>query len=170
MRRSIGLVAAILLVLVASGCQVEGLAFKRDERVEIVAPGYRETVSQPVTIDWDVTDETLAAQVGDDIQFGVFVDVDPQPPGASLDYFGRDDPRCRNTPGCPDTEYLTDRGIHTTTETEITFDRLPIAPGVDLERGQRDFHEVTVVLLNEDGGRLGESAWWIIFEIDRDVD
>jgi hypothetical protein len=164
----VGVTAALLSLTVASACQVEGLAFEKDQRVEIISPAYRELLSLPVTVDWNVTDEQLADSMGTTTQFGVLVDIAPQPPGESLDYFARNDPVCEENPSCPDRRYLAQRGIHTTTDTEITFETMPIAPEVDLERGDPDFHDVTLILLNEDGERLGESAWTIIFEIERD--
>lgn len=158
--------AAATFALVATGCSTEGLAFIEDQRVEIVAPDYRELLELPVTVDWEVA-EGLAAKLGSEYEFGVYVDIDPQPPGEPLEYFARDDVQCRKSPGCPDERYLRQRGIHTSTSSEMTFGALPVAPGVDLERGDPDFHEVTLVLLDQDGVRVGESAWAIIFEVDR---
>ncbi|MGH2806758.1 MAG: hypothetical protein ACRDKT_05725 [Actinomycetota bacterium] len=164
--RRLGLL--FLLLVLTTACQLQGLAFIQDRRVEVTSPGYREIVDLPVTVDWDVTDEDLEASLGDDIQFGVYVDIDPQPPGEPLEYFARDDLRCKRTTGCPDEKYLRERGVYTTSETEMTFRLLPIAPGVDLERGDPDFHDVTIVLLNDEGVRIGESGWSITFEIDRE--
>jgi hypothetical protein len=96
------------------------------------------------------------------------MDIDPQPPGESLDYFGRDDPTCQNSPSCPDAKYLRQRGVHVTSESGMTFSNLPIAPDVDLEAGQSDIHFATLILLDPEGIRVGESAWQITFEIDRE--
>jgi hypothetical protein len=163
------LLAVVAIALaVAPACQLQGLAFIEDRRVELVSPEYREIVGQPVTIDWEVTDDALAEELGSGTQFGVYMDIDPQPPGEPLEYFGRDDPTCRRSPTCPDEKYLRQRGVYTTTDTEMTFRFLPVAPGVDLEQGDPDFHEVTLVLLDEEGQRIGESAWAIIFEVGRE--
>ena len=160
---------AVSSLFALSACSTQGLAFVQDQRVEILSPGYRELIDLPVRIDWEVSDPDLEGELASGTRFGVYVDVDPQPPGESLDYFARDDVQCRKSPTCPDERYLRQRGIHTTTSTELTFGSLPIAPGVDLERGDPDFHEVTIVLLDSEGRRIGESAWAIIFEIDREV-
>ena len=164
--------AALVLTLgaVAPACAVDGLAFIEDRRVEIVSPGYREIVDLPVTIDWDITNEGTGTELGAGTAFGVYVDIDPQPPGEDLDYFGRNDPTCRADEGCPDEKYLRQRGIYTTTGTEISFPNLPIAPGVDIDRGDPDFHDITIVLLDTDGRRIGESAWATIFEVRRGGD
>ena len=169
MRTSIA-IGAGLVILATGACSTQGLAFVEDRRVEIVSPGYRELVGQPVTVDWEVHSDELEDELASGLSFGVYVDIDPQPPGEPLEHFARDDPQCLESPTCPDTQYFRQRGIHTTSETEMTFTQLPIAPGVDLERSDPDFHEVTLVLLDEDGVRVGESAWAIIFEIDREGD
>jgi hypothetical protein len=166
MNARMGLFAALLML--STACETEGLAFIQDRRVEVISPDYRELVDLPVRVDWDVTDEGLANNLRSGTQFGVYVDIDPQPPGEPLEYFARDDPECRKSQTCPDARYLRQRGIHTTTESEMTFGSLPIAPGVDLERGDPDFHEVTLVLLDEEGVRIGESAWALTFEVDRE--
>lgn len=162
------LAAALATVVAMGGCSTEGLAFIKDNRVQIASPGYRELVDLPVTVDWTVINDGLERRLGSEFTFGVYVDIDPQPPEESLEYFARDDPQCRESPTCPDAQYLRQRGIHTTSETEITFHALPLGRGVDLERGDPDFHDVTLVLLDESGERVGESAWQIIFELDRD--
>ena len=168
MRVSIAAVALVALALM-SACSTEGLAFIQDQRVEILSPGYRELVDFPVTVDWQVVSDELESELASGLTFGVYVDIDPQPPGESLEYFARNDPQCLESPTCPDTQYLLDRGIHSTSETEIIFETLPLAPGVDLSRADPDFHEVVLILLNEDGVRVGESVWRITFEIERDL-
>ncbi len=155
------------VALFATACTTEGLAFIQDRRVQIVSPGYRELVDLPVTVDWEVVDDDLADNLGSDILFGVYVDIDAQPPREPMEYFARNDPPCLESPTCPDTRYLRDLGIRTTFGTEMTFRSLPLAPGVDPERGDPDFHEVILVLLDEDGARVGESAWRITFEVER---
>ena len=162
----------VVLAVLASGCGLgEGLAFREDRRVMLESPDYRDIVSLPITLDWTVTDE-LQQALADDSQrpagFAVLVDVDPQPPDEPLTYFVRDDDACQSDPGCPDLGYLAARGVHVTRATEFTLERLQPAPGVDLDRGDRDIHEVTLVLLDEDGVRIGESAWTFTFELARD--
>lgn len=163
--RTGALLAATGLVL--SGC-TDGLAFREDRRVVLQSPDYREKVSFPVTIDWEVTDE-LAADLADEgappAGFAVLVDRAPMPPGQSLRWFFEED-ECPADDGCPDAEDLADERVFTTRGTEFTFDRLRPAPGVDLDRGDRDIHEVTVILLDERGRRVDESAWTFTFEIE----
>ena len=47
------------------------------------------------------------------------------------------------------------------------IERLPLPSG-DAQR-RREFHDVTIVLLNGRGERIGESAFVRQFEVDRDV-
>jgi hypothetical protein len=98
----------------------------------------------------------------------VLFDKQPQPPGEDLEYFARDDITCLRSEQCPDRGYLAQRQIYTTTDTSFTVKALPPAPGVDLERGEADIHDVVLVLLDGQGRRIGESAWWNAFEIIHD--
>ena len=46
--------ASTLIALVAGACVPEGLAFVKDDRIEIVAPESHTKVTLPVTIEWEV--------------------------------------------------------------------------------------------------------------------
>lgn len=166
-----GRLAAALLAAALSGCgfSTTGLAFTNDDRIEILSPKDREKHRLPVTIDWAVDDFEITGPgrgSGDNEgYFAVFVDSAPIPPGKTLRHVARKDPTCRASNGCPDEQYLEARGVYTTTETELTLETLR-SSGLD---GRREFHEVTVVLLDPEGRRVGESAWYVRFEIDRGV-
>lgn len=163
------LLAPTLIALVAAACVPEGLAFVKDDRVEIVAPQGHTTVSLPLTIDWEVEGFEITGPTGeaskDSGYFAVFVDATPVPPEKTLEWMVRDDPVCLNTPGCPDRTYLADRGVHTTTETSLTLKRLP-----DLDAYQgHETHEVAIILLDGAGRRVTENAWHVTFFYDREV-
>jgi len=161
------LLGALLLV---PACIPQGLAFVQDDRLEIVEPDYREKVTLPVTISWEVEDFEITGRNGESREdagyFAVFFDDEtPVPPRKKLEYVAKDDLECQNTPGCPDEVYFADRGIYETTSTSLTVERLP-----DLDAFQgHETHEVTVILLDGTGRRIGESAWWVQFLYDRDV-
>lgn len=166
----VGAGAVLLLALVAlPACTVQGLTFEQDDRITFIEPGYREKVTFPVTIRWSVDGFQVTGPDGESRDdagyFGVMFDVDPQPPGEGLDYFARNDISCRRSEGCPDRGYLEERGVYTTTATHLTVTALPPAPGVELDRGEPDIHDVIVVLLDGEGRRIGESAWWQTFEV-----
>jgi hypothetical protein len=89
--------------------------------------------------------------------FGVFVDRQPMRPGQSLRVFGDD--ACKRTRGCPDAHYLAQRRVYVTTEEGLSLDALPS----HLDRYSGTAHEITVVLLDADGRRIGEAAYTVEF-------
>ncbi len=166
-RQAMVLVVTALYAVTACGFGTSGLAFSNDNRLHILAPKEREKLRLPLTVDWRIDDFDIAGPgVGSgDGYFAVFVDRSPVPPGKTLQHVARKDRTCRPADGCPDEEYLEARRIFTTTETELTLDTLP----QNSPEGRREFHVVTVVLLDPAGRRISESAWQVRFEIDRDV-
>lgn len=152
--------------MIASGCGARGLNFVEDPRLTIVSPADRAEVSLPLTIEWEVTDFAVTGPDGtssrDAGYFGVFVDRAPQPPGRTLAWLARNDESCVAAQGCPDEAWFDRHDIHATQDTSFTIAALPARPG-----DQREFHEVTVVLLDGRGQRIGESAWAVEFQVLR---
>jgi hypothetical protein len=161
----------VAAALLASSCSVRGLDFKKDERIEIVSPSDREKVALPVTVSWTARDFDVTGRDGaaheDAGYFGIYVDRSPQPPSETQDWVARDDAQCKRTPGCPDAAYLATRDVHTTTGTSFEIPRLPLP--TETAQRRREFHEVTIVLLNGKGERIGESAFTVQFEVDREA-
>lgn len=162
----------VLLVasIVLPACSTSGLSLTVDDRLTFVRPDDRDALTLPVTVEWRMEDfdisRTPSADGGSSADrgyFGVFVDRPPQPPNESLAWFAEDDQSCQLDPDCPDEEWFATRGIHTTTETSFTIELLPRPADPD----RRELHEVTVVLLDADGVRIGESAWTVEFEVER---
>ena len=156
------------VVFLASSCVPHGLAFFKDDRVQIVSPESHTTVKTPVTIRWQVDDFRITGPNGssdpDAGYFGVFVDRAPVPPGKPLTYIANADDLCQATPGCPDKQYLEDHDAYSTTDTSFTLDQLP-----DLSAyGGHELHEVTIVMLDGRGRRIGEQAWYVDFKYDRE--
>jgi hypothetical protein len=160
--------ALVVVALALTACVPDGLAFVKDERLDIVTPDSLATVTTPVTIEWEVDDFRITGEDGsssDDAgYFAVFVDRAPIPPGEDLAWLARDDRRCLETKGCPDSTYFSDRGAYSTRETSLTLKHLP---DQDAYQGH-ERHEVTVVLLDGTGHRIGESAWYVDFFYDRE--
>jgi len=154
-RRTGSALAAGTALLLLAGCATQGLAFRTDDRVDIVSPGSGDEVEVPFTLRWTADDV--------DDTFGVFVDRAPQPPGEPLSWLTRGDEGCDESRGCPDAEYLAQRGVYTTTEHSLVVDRVP--PVDDGRRCQE--YEATVVLLDDAGRRRGESAWAVRFRVCR---
>lgn len=145
----------VALVVLANGCAVRGIAFRQDDRLSFVSPGDRDEVTLPVTVTWDVEDF--------DGTFAVFVDRAPQPPGKTLAWLARNDDSCRAADGCPNDEWYAQRDVFPTTATSFTIERLPAATD-----DRREMHEVTVVFLDDDGRRVGETGWTLELQVERD--
>lgn len=143
------------------------MAFVRDERVRVVAPDDRSAVTLPLRVRWTVhdfavtgTDGTRSAERG---YFAVFVDRAPIPPGETVEWLARDDAPCPDS-GCVDQKYLRDRHIYTTEKTSLLLDQLPAIQ----ERGGVERHEVVIALLDGTGRRIGESAFYVRFNYERE--
>lgn len=165
--------AALLLAvsLLLSGCVSQGLAFRLDKRLTITAPPNRSAVSLPLTVRWQIKDFAVIApgstasgprdKVG---YFGVFVDGTPQPPGKTLAWIAHKDRSCRASDGCPNAEYLAARNIYSTSSMSITFPQLP---RISVDNNTKERHHVTIILLDPQGRRIGESAFQVDFTLLR---
>ena len=171
-RRPATAVALLGLCGVLSGCVPQGLAFKVDERLTFQSPEDRATITLPLKLDWDIRDFEITEPGGeprkDEGYFAVFIDGSPMPPGEKLRWIARKDNSCRAADGCPDEEYLEARGIYTTTETELVLEQLPRTTSED-DGERRERHRATIVLLDASGTRIGESAFEVAFDIDREA-
>jgi hypothetical protein len=155
-RPTVALAVCALVTLAA--CGTSGLAFSTDERVKIVSPRDRGEVGLPVEIRWRAAG---VKRTDEGPYFAVFVDRAPVPPGESLRAVADDS--CNRTPGCPDASYLRDRYVFVTKDTAVTVDALPNKAGQRV--GASDSHEATVVLVDRDGRRIGESAYSVEFTV-----
>jgi hypothetical protein len=155
------------LGLAATACLPRGLAFVQDKRLDIFAPKSHTTVSVPVTIRWHVHGFRVTGHTGssnpDAGYFGVFVDRAPVPPGKPLSWVAHGDKQCAATQGCPDRTYLQDHDTYATNGMSFTLHQLP---DLGAYHGH-ELHEVTIVLLDGRGLRVGESAWYVDFRYKR---
>ncbi len=162
------LTVAIAAVLPA--CRVNDLAFKEDERVEIVSPVDQDEVTLPFEIRWTVKGFEVVGADGSDSEnagyFAVLLDESPMPPGEGLAYFARDDISCDRSAGCPDAQYFAERGIFPTSATSFEVANIEDTRPTD-RKSAPDNHELTVILLNGKGERIGESAFRVDVEVDR---
>ncbi len=141
----------LALCLALAGCSVDGLSFRTDDRLQIVNLPDRSTIEIPFELEYTF-DGTLSA---DGIAaFGILIDWTPPPPGDSLAGLLDDDPVCQGETGCPD-GYLERNRITITTDTTFLMDNVPV--GTDRQE-RRGFHEVTIVLVDAEGRRVGETA------------
>jgi hypothetical protein len=165
--RARGLAVGVALLGALAGCDVSHLQFRADDRLSFSAPRSRELVSAPFTVSWSMEDFDPVGLDGSSDKgrgaFAVFVDRAPMPLGKGLKWLARHDKGCERDPRCPDAEYLADRGVYLTTDTSLTVERLPAAgEGVGNEQ-----HFVNVVLVDGQGQRIGESAWYRAFQTKR---
>jgi hypothetical protein len=158
----------LLVTTALSSCAIHGLAFEEDNRLHFVQPRGRQQVTLPVTISWNIADFVVAGPghrtaSSHEGYFAVFVDRAPIRPDQTLRAVAGNDETCLHDPQCPDQEYLASRGVYVTTNDTVVLPTLPALSG----RETNQLHEVTVVLMNSAGHRIGESAWYIDFWLRR---
>jgi hypothetical protein len=149
------------MVMIGASCGADGLAFREDDRIAIITPADREKVRLPLEITWRAKPgkgDTAAPY------YAVFVDRAPMPPGRTL--LTLVDDSCRQEPGCPSLEDFAETGVHVTETPKVVLETLPDRRD-STRTGARDSHEAVVVLLDEGGRRVGESAWSVEFVVER---
>jgi hypothetical protein len=148
-------------LLASSACGVHGLSFVQDKRVEVVRPKDRSKVRIPLTVRWTVKDFPVGQGAG---SFGVFVDRAPQPSGRTLAWPFRGDSGCKGSAAaaCGTPDFLAQRNVFRTADTNFTVDQVTRLTG---SQAGRPLHEVTIVLLDAAGKRVGEGAWSVQFEV-----
>jgi hypothetical protein len=158
-------VVVAVVLAVAPACGVSGLSFVQDDRVDIIRPEDRSEVRLPVSVRWTVEDFEVGPGQG---SFGVFVDRAPPPSGKTLAWLFRGDSGCKGSAArvCATPEFLGQRNVFETTRTAFTVEQVNQLTG---SQAGRQLHEVTVVLLDRSGRRVGEGAWSVQFEV-QDVD
>ena len=132
----------ILATLAMTGCGND-LLFRNDHRITILSPANFDTVSQPLTVRWSARGFTTPT----DGHFVAFFDLSPPSPGDTIDSYSPTDRQW----------------IRTVDQTEVTAPPLPTdgtAPAA-----VRDHHEVTVILVDRSGRRIGETAGFVEFDV-----
>jgi hypothetical protein len=155
------------LAFATTACIAHGLAFVKSNQLQIISPKSHTLVKTPVTVRWEVHDFRITGHDGRSNPnagyFGVFVDRAPVPPGKPLSYVSHGDRQCEHTRGCPDRTYLADHDTYATTNTSFTLHALPDQSAYH----GHELHEVTIVILDGRGDRIGENAWYVDFRYDR---
>jgi hypothetical protein len=155
--------AACLATLLAlgvalSGCTRSGLDFRSDDRLQIENLKDRSTIELPHRLEFSF-DGTLGD--GGIAGFAVLVDWSPPPPGKSLASLLKDDPVCSGPAGCP-VGYLDQNRISVTTDTTFELDNVPV--GSDRQE-RRGYHELTIILVDAEGRRVGEASAYSRFRV-----
>ena len=166
-RRRVALLVQPLLLLTVAGCAFSHLDFVQDRRVSIISPQNRSSVHLPVTVRWSVHDFDVTGPGTEDTgaagYFLLLIDTTPQPPGQPLRWLAHGDRLCLATRSCPDAAWLARHQIYTTTNTSFTIHTL--APRASSDLGGPNRHEVTIVLLDPRGRRIGETAFTVAFQL-----
>jgi hypothetical protein len=149
------LIVAVLLTGL-TGC-AHNLNFRTDHRLHWVGPPARKLVNVPFMLAWQFDGSHPA-------EFAVFVDRAPVKPGQSLKAVAGSDTACKSDPTCPDASYLANRQVYTTTGTTLALSQ--VNP-LNSDREGTQLHQATVVLLDQSGRRIGESAWTREFKLRR---
>lgn len=134
-----------------------GTQFAEDGRVRIVSPRNLATVSTPVRLRW-----TDTAASGSPPLYAVFVDHLPVHPGQNLRSMAGT--TCAGVATCVDMAWLNRHDVYLTNQPRLDLETLPI---LGTPKGERDVHEVTIVLVDAAWRRLGEAAWGVTFGLGR---
>jgi len=160
-RPLVALAAAVAAL--AAGCG-NGLQLRQDHRLRFLSPAQDAVVTPPVVVRWKIDRHAFRPMRFDGSRgtrrgvFAVFIDRAPMPPGRDVDSLAARDAVCAVSPGCPDEAWLADHGVYLTTRPALAFTALPVGSGRTAGAGRRR-HQVTVVLLDGRGVRIGEAAW-----------
>jgi hypothetical protein len=155
-RKILGL--ALIATLGLSGCAVQGLSFMEDDRINIIRPAENERLRLPFDVRWTVKNF--------DGLFALFFDRSPMRPNMDLRSLVSEDDPCISVPGCPDAEWLENHGpVYVTDQRILRVDALPDPRDNDR---LKERHQLTIVLLDRTGRRLGESAFITDFSVERE--
>ena len=191
LRRVLAAALVVSGVLATSGCvDLDEMQFVKDHRLQFQSPEDYELAELPLEVSWTMEDfEVLpkpekkaragrgakgakavtVAQVPEPTEdagyFAVFVDRAPIKPGRTLEDVGNGDPLCEDNPGCPDKAYLEAEGVYTTYEPTVTLELVKALSSKE----KIQLHQVTVILLDSEGRRIGEHAWFRQFKLENKV-
>jgi len=154
-------VSAVLVGVMAasSACRSTGLVFRADRSLQIVNPVQNALVTLPLRLRWTTTSLPPGAK-----RYAIFVDRAPVRPGRSL----RDiaDSTCQRLPGCPDETYLEQRNVYETSAPTLMLASLPDQRARN-RTSARDVQELTIVVLDDQGRRIGEAFYSVSFRVRR---
>lgn len=171
-RTSVAMSLAFVAAAVGGCADFSQMQFHTDHLVKFTAPESRAKLTLPVTLRWQVSGfhvagpaKRLASEPAskDAGYFALFVDRAPIKPGQTLAAVAGDDPSCIPSAGCPDRSYLADHQVYWTTDRTFTLREVDALD----TRDNWQLHEVTIVLLDTDGRRIGEHAYYRDFKLKR---
>jgi hypothetical protein len=144
--------------MLATGCAKAPL-FVVNHDVRITTPSQMATVSAPVHVSWRTTKLPSTAT-----QYLVFIDTPPIHPGQSVRAIASGDSSCIAAAGCPNAAYLAARDIFLTRQQSATIPFIAALNGIE-GHDALPIHEVTVILIDRAGRRVGEYAYTTQFRV-----
>lgn len=137
---------------------------RADSRLSMVSPEPLEEVELPMTVTWETVDYELA----DGAQFAVFLDKGfPAPRRDVRLTLCSEQGKLPPQPGELRAPCKDDReNVFFTTDTSITFDCFE--PRFHAGRRRQNEHTVSVILVDENLKRIGETATAVTFRVDAD--
>jgi hypothetical protein len=148
---SVPVVAAGVLLQVLLG---SGRSFAVDRSVTITSPAPMTVVATPLDVRWQGT-------LRNGQRWALFVDTPVLAAGENLRHFATD--TCKRNPTCqPDVDYLAGLGVYVTASNEATVLSLQKLSGAN-RRQAHAVHTATLVRIDADGRRDGESSWQVQF-------
>jgi hypothetical protein len=145
-RRATALVIAVLAITpFLAGCRTTGIVLG-GYQLHVVRPGANSTETLPMTITW--TAGSLY-QPGD--SYAVFLDSTPIGVGRSItDLVPMS---CLQMPGCSRATYYQQANVWLTSQPSLTLTSIPEIAG---QNSAREYHTITIVILNKSQVRTSE--------------
>lgn len=138
------LVAAATLL---TGCRTSGLVFAKSQ-FHITSPGTSSTTTLPLKISWNAGS---LARPGD--RFAVFLDRETIQPGQNVLRLIPDS--CKQIPTCSREQFLEQEKVWLTAQPSLVLEVLPSTIPAD-HRGGKEYHSLTVIILDSSLRRTGE--------------
>lgn len=158
-RRAAAVACAALTAISTSGCgqfRLSGIDLARDTSITFTTEEHAD-LALPFHLAWHDDD------AAPDRHYAVVVNRTPPPPGETLRWFAKGDKPCLANAACPDDVYLLRKGVVRTDVAEVDVRAVPVPLG----RGDRSgLQTATVIVLDDDGRRVGEAAFTFEFTLD----
>jgi hypothetical protein len=143
--RTLLVAAVVLLVSALAGCRTNGLEFGRYQ-LRILSPEANSTVTAPLRLTWTAGN---LFQPGD--SYAVFVDTQPIGPGRNVtDLLPAE---CKVLPDCDKLSYYEQANVWLTNKPSLVLQYLPDS---SIAGNGKEYHTITVVILNQAQVRIGE--------------
>jgi hypothetical protein len=146
----------VVLSMSVASCALGPLT--KDDQLHVLRPRSLSDTTLPVQITWSWSGPRRPSA------FALFLDRTPIRPGQTLRAVVPSGDPCRVTPGCPDVTWLRQHGVILVSEMKASIPAVAV-PGGTAGRDDPPVHQVTIVLLDGRGRRIGEAAYPVLFRV-----